>query len=266
MQITAHTPTVLVMGNEIHRSRLDEKALNAEVTPYWRVSVVDVTSSTQYDLAHKENLINGDVIVAEFQSAGRGRLDRTFSAPESSALLFSFFVETFRTKEDWGWIPLLAVQSLRSSLAELDPTIDITLKWPNDLLIGDLKVAGLLCEAHSNGVIVGIGLNVTITEDELPVPTATSLELSDFAQLDRNKILAHFLKRFRRDFNIWQEMGSAPFIDDYRRHSSTIGREIRAIRPSGEIVEARALDISPDGELLLEHSVVVSVGDVIHLR
>lgn len=254
------------MGNELHRAALRESELHAELLPYWRVSVVDVTTSTQYDLAHKENLNNGDVIVAEFQSAGRGRLDRTFSAPESSALLFSLFVETFRTKDDWGWVPLLAVQSLRTALAELDPRVDITLKWPNDLLVGDLKVAGLLCEAHGNGIIVGVGLNVAMTEYELPVPTATSLMLEGFAELDRNKILSHFLKHFRRDFNIWQEKGSAPFIDDYRRHSSTIGREVRAQMPSGEAIESRALDISPEGALLLEHSVFVTAGDVIHLR
>jgi hypothetical protein len=83
MQITVHAPTVLVVDNELHRAALRESELRAELSPYWRVSVVDVTGSTQADLAesvHSNSAIDGEVLIANYQSAGRGRLDREFIA------------------------------------------------------------------------------------------------------------------------------------------------------------------------------------------
>ena len=111
MQITAHTPTVHVMGNEMLSAALDNAKINELLTQYWRVSVVDVTASTQSDLAQlvrEGKAAAGDVITAEFQSAGRGRMSRSFEAPKATALLFSFFIQPKRNREDWGWIALIA--------------------------------------------------------------------------------------------------------------------------------------------------------------
>ena len=93
----------------------------------------------------------------------------------------------------WGWLPLLAGLALRRTVGA-----GARLKWPNDLLLGpdDGKVAGILVQAAEGAVVVGIGLNVTLTAAELPVPTATSLALQGIRQLDRTALLAGFLTEF----------------------------------------------------------------------
>ena len=92
------------MGKELLSAALDQAEINRLITPYWRVSVVELTSTTQGDLVQRVrdgNAQVGDVITAEYQSAGRGRLDRTFEAPKGSALLFSFYIEPKRNRDDW---------------------------------------------------------------------------------------------------------------------------------------------------------------------
>ena len=123
--------------------------------------MVDLTASTQSDLAELVNSSvakSGEVIAAEFQSNGRGRLDRTFEAPPQSALLFSFYIAPQRARSDWSFISFLAALAMREVITE-NLVENTTLKWPNDILIGDKKVAGLLAQQIGDGVIVGIGLN-----------------------------------------------------------------------------------------------------------
>ena len=168
--------------------------------------MVDSTGSTQVDLVKKVRdgaAIHGDVLATEFQSAGRGRLDRTFIAPARSALLFSFYVEPKSEGDRWGWLPLLAGQSVCRALSEvLDISSDDTvkLKWPNDILLNDRKVAGLLAERvetpRATGVVLGIGINVHTRQEELPVPNATSFALQGYSDCDRNVLLTQILKSF----------------------------------------------------------------------
>ena len=208
------------------REALNESAMNATLRgSYWRVSVFQSVTSTQTELIGKENLLHGDVYVTEFQSKGRGRLDRTFEATETSALLFSIYLEPKRSKLEWSVIPLLAGLSLVNALKSLDPKVTTNLKWPNDLLIGDKKIAGVLVEATEKGVVIGIGLNVAMTKSELPVPTATSLALENFAELNRNVILPEILKQLALTTGLW-ESGSSIAIEQYRQASSTLGKEV----------------------------------------
>ena len=131
------------MGIEMLRGPLDKSLINSLVTQYWRVSVVDVTASTQTDLAalaRSGKAKPGDVIAANYQSAGRGRLSRTFEAPKNSALLFSLYIEPKREKEDWGWIALIAGASVAQAFDEVKATV----KWPNDILVNEKKISGLI--------------------------------------------------------------------------------------------------------------------------
>ena len=254
------------MEVEMVREALNESAMNATLCgSYWRVSVFQTLTSTQSELIGKENLQHGDVFVTEFQSAGRGRLDRTFEATESSALLFSLYLEPKRDKSEWSAIPLLAGLSLVNALKNLDGKLATNLKWPNDLLIGDKKLAGILVEARDCGVVVGIGLNVDMNKSELPVPTATSLALENFAELKRNVILPEILKNFALTIELW-ESGSSIAMEQYRQVSSTLGKEVEVHLPSGEILNSRATEINEMGELQLASGARVNVGDVIHLR
>ena len=253
------------MGNELHRAALRESELHAELSPYWRVSVVDVTGSTQNDLAesiYADTAHDGDVLVANYQREGRGRLDREFIAAPSSALLFSLYKKVTRPRNEWNFIALLTALSITDALAELDANVKFNVKWPNDILVKEKKIAGLLCQAVDSGVIVGVGLNVSMQEEELPVASATSLFLENYSELDRNEIL----KRILQNFEIWQKQGSAAFISQYQQQCSSLNRDIQIISPTGESTAAVATGISALGELILSSGVLVSSGDVLHLR
>ena len=228
--------------------------------------MVDLTASTQSDLAELVNSAvakSGEVIVAEYQSNGRGRLDRTFEAPPQSALLFSFYIAPKRERSDWSFISFLAAIAMHEVITE-SLEEDLSLKWPNDILIGDKKVAGILAQQIGEGVIVGIGLNVAMSADELPVPTATSLAISGSNNLDRNSLLSAFLNRFEKVFHGWDS--GSDFLERYRQLSSTLDRQVRVDVVGRDSIEAKALSITAQGALILSDGTEVNVGDVVHLR
>lgn len=246
------------------RAPLDSSAITAALSRYWRVSVVDLTASTQSDLValvHQESAYAGDVIVAEYQSAGRGRLNRSFDAPKSTALLFSFYIKPQRTNDDWGWIPLIAGVSVAQTLSHFDAQV----KWPNDILIRDKKVSGLIAEVVGDGIVVGIGINIAMTPSELPVSTATSLFIEGATNMTRNDLLPNLLNLFERNFRDW-DRGSDEIMDTYRQMSATIGREVQVHYPDGRVERDTAASISGNGELILANGAHVQAGDVLHLR
>jgi BirA family biotin operon repressor/biotin-[acetyl-CoA-carboxylase] ligase len=253
MQITAHGRTVLVVGRELLGAALDQAEINRLITPYWRVSVVDLTRSTQGDLVQRVrdgNAQVGDVIVAEFQSAGRGRLDRTFEAPKGTALLFSFYIQPQRNRDDWGWIPLIAGYGVAKTL---------------HVLINNKKVSGLIAEVVGNGVVIGIGINVGMDEHQLPVETATSLLIEDGVDLTRDEILCEVLEEFEEHFVLWDQ-GIDEVQPLYRHLSATLGKEVRVEYPGGATHLATAVSISDTGALVLDDGTHVQSADVIHLR
>ena len=263
----AHALKVLAVGTDAPRAPLDKKRISQEISRYWRVSVVEVTGSTQddlYQLASSGSAIPKTILASEFQSSGRGRLDRTFEAAPHSALTFSIYIEPKVEKEEWSFLTLLAGLSAHEALHTLDPQVSVGIKWPNDLLIGDKKFVGMIAQATEKGVILGIGINVGMTKDELPVENATSLALEDFAELDRNVILAAIINHFEINLEMWENDQS--FLAQYRSASSTLGRDVEVTLPGGEIVKSRAIDISNAGALMLENGSEVTVGDVVHLR
>jgi BirA family biotin operon repressor/biotin-[acetyl-CoA-carboxylase] ligase len=263
----AHTPTVLGVSNEVLRTPLDEAEINSRVTPYWRVSVVELTGSTQNDLlqlVESNNALDGQVIATEFQSDGRGRLDRTFEAPARSALLFSFYIKPRNQRSEWGFIPLIAGLSLVRAITTIDTAMNVSLKWPNDLIINEKKCAGIIAQTTNEGIVIGIGLNVSMTPNELPVSTATSLAIEGSTITDRNLLLSHLLNTFAELFESWEE--GSDLLEEYASASSTIGKKVRIELPGGENLEATVARISHTGELVLDDGRYVSAGDVIHLR
>jgi BirA family transcriptional regulator, biotin operon repressor / biotin---[acetyl-CoA-carboxylase] ligase len=253
------------MGIDTPRAPLDQSRITSALSRYWRVSVVDLTASTQDDLVNKVNAgdaKSGDVIVANYQSAGRGRLDRTFLAPPSTALLFSLYLHPKRSRDDWGFIPLLAGYSIADTLRKVNAHVSI--KWPNDLLIDEMKLGGIIATATGSGVVVGIGINVSMTVDELPVETATSLTVAGVSKIDRNFLLPLLLNAFENDFLAWDQGES--FLDKYSQLSATHGREVTVSGPAESTIHSRAESFDEQGRLHLEDGQIVTVGDVIHLR
>ena len=253
------------MGIDTPRAPLDQSRITSALSRYWRVSVVDLTASTQDDLVNKVNAgdaKSGDVIVANYQSAGRGRLDRTFLAPPSTALLVSLYLHPKRSRDDWGFIPLLAGYSIADTLRKVNAHVSI--KWPNDLLIDEMKLGGIIATAAGSGVVVGIGINVSMTVDELPVETATSLTVAGISKVDRNFLLPLLLNAFESDFLAWDQGES--FLAKYSQLSATQGREVTVSGPAESTIQSRAQTFDEQGRLHLEDGQIVTVGDVVHLR
>jgi BirA family biotin operon repressor/biotin-[acetyl-CoA-carboxylase] ligase len=153
--------------------------------------------------------------------------------------------------------------------------VDAYLKWPNDLLLGqDRKTAGILAEAADGAVVVGIGLNTTLREDELPRPDATSLALAGAVSTDRDPLLRALLRAFAEWYARFVEHGGDPeasgLREAYAFHCGTIGRRVRIEQPGGTVLEGLATGVDGDGRLQVtdRFSVVhaVAAGDVVHAR
>lgn len=241
---------------------------------YWRVKVVESAGSTQVDLVKKVRdgvATHGDVLATEFQSAGRGRLNRTFVAPPRSALLFSFYIEPKNDSEQWGWLPLLAGQSVVDAVSKVFDIRNgdaVKLKWPNDILLNDRKVAGLLAERvqtlTSTGVVIGTGINVHTRQEELPVPSATSFALQGYKDCDRNVLLVEILKSFSEHLRRWESADSSLLLE-YANLSATIGRRVEIEMPGQEKFISIATSVDPSGALVLDDGRHVTVGDVTHI-
>lgn len=271
--------------SDLERPPLNASALRrAVVVPgglWTSLDVVTSTGSTNSDLAERAvSLPEGAVLVAEEQTAGRGRLDRTWSAPARSGLFFSVLL---RPGEDvpvtrWGWLPLLAGVAAATALARAAGT-DMSLKWPNDLLVvvdgEERKAGGILAErAGDDGVVLGLGINVSLHADELPVPTSGSLALADAVSTDRDPLLRAVLRSLEKWYTAWRTAGGDPAAcglqEAYVAGCATLGRDVRAELPGGTALTGEAVALDGDGRLVLatadgeRHS--VSAGDIVHLR
>ncbi|WP_055568528.1 biotin--[acetyl-CoA-carboxylase] ligase [Streptomyces atriruber] len=247
------------------------------------LDVVAATGSTNTDLAARaDELAEGAVLVAEEQSAGRGRLDRRWSAPARSGLFFSVLLKPADVPvERWGWLPLLTGVAVATGLSRT-AGVDTALKWPNDLLVtvGDQerKAGGILAEragsASGGGIVVGVGLNVTLREDELPVPTAGSLALAGAKVTDRDPLLRAVLRSLEQWYGDWRAAGGDPAAsrlqETYAAGCATLGRQVRAELPGDRSVVGEAVAVDGDGRLVLatEEGVQQPVGaaDIVHLR
>ena len=230
---------------------------------YWRVSVLDEVDSTQNYL-RTSNPKSGDLIIAEYQSAGKGRLDRSFVAAKSTALLFSIYLEPKISEVNFGYITLLTGSTVTKVLNEVTNSNKFKCKWPNDVLINGRKVAGILAERSGNGVIIGIGINVSTSKLDLPVETATSIYLETDQLLNRNKLLVSILQELTLQLAAWES--GTDLTPSYRALSATLGQAVRVELPGGISHEAKALGIDESGALHLDDGTVITVGDVIHLE
>jgi BirA family biotin operon repressor/biotin-[acetyl-CoA-carboxylase] ligase len=260
-----------VPDDETGRPPLDAERL---LTPGWRVEVTDASPSTNADVAARARAGEpaGLVVVTEHQTAGRGRLDRVWVTPPRAALTFSLLVRPAAVPVTrWPWLPLLTGLAVAEAVRAV-AGVPATLKWPNDVLVGDLKLAGILVERveapPGAAAVVGVGLNVWSTRAELPVETATSLALAG-GSTDRSALLAGALTRFSHWYGAWSAARGAGLRPSYKDACSTLGREVRVDLPAGEPLHGRAVDVDADGRLLVDDGRTVralGAGDVVHVR
>ncbi|MFI1222639.1 MULTISPECIES: biotin--[acetyl-CoA-carboxylase] ligase [unclassified Streptomyces] len=245
------------------------------------LEVVETTGSTNTDLAEQARsgaVGEGAVLVAEEQTAGRGRLERTWTAPPRSGLFFSVYLEPGDVPvERWGWVPLLAGVAAATGLAK-SAGVDMSLKWPNDLLVTvageERKAGGILGEFAGGGIVVGLGINVSLRADELPAPTAGSLALAGAVSCDRETLLRAVLRSLEHWYDRWRaadgDAAASGLQAAYAAGCATLDRTVRAELPGGKSLVGEAVAIDGDGRLVLstegglQHP--VSAGDIVHLR
>ena len=242
---------------DLDRPPLRAAALTRALEPDgWRVEVLEQASSTNALVAERARAgeAHGLVVVAEEQTAGRGRLDRRWVSPPRAGLTASVLL---RPVEPWGWVPLLGGLAVALAVREV-AEVDAVLKWPNDVLVEGRKVCGLLAEVVEGAVVLGFGLNVTTRADELPVPEATSLALAGATVTDRDTVLRAILRRLSGALGDRDVAG-------YRALCSTLGREVRVELPGGQSVTGLAERVDDEGRLVVDGT-PYAAGDVVHLR
>jgi BirA family biotin operon repressor/biotin-[acetyl-CoA-carboxylase] ligase len=241
------------------------------------IRVLAATGSTNADaLADAvRGAPEGLVIAAEQQTAGRGRQGRTWLSRPGAALMFSVLLRPSPVPQTArGWLPLLAGVATTAALRTV-ASVDARLKWPNDVLVGDRKLAGILAEQSGDAVVVGIGINVLGAEEELPVPTATSLAMHGAGETDRTELLAEVLRQLGGWYLRWRGTGPGDadgcgLRAEYLRWSATAGRPVRVQLPGGRVLAGVAAGVDESGRLLVRADggdvIPVSAGDVIHVR
>ena len=260
----------------MRRPSLDADRL-AALAPDLVVEVLETTTSTNAVAAERARggAVEGTVVVAEHQTAGRGRLDRTWETPPRASLTFSVVLRPEVPAGDWPWLPLLTGHTVAKALRGRGYAT-AGVKWPNDVLLGDRKVAGILVERVETpdgpAAVVGVGLNVSLTRDELPVPNATSLALESGTEPDRTALLLELLRSLREAYDAWQAGGpdaTTHLRSSYAAACVTVGREVRVSLPGGGELLGRATGIDAAGRLVVlgpAGETVVGAGDVVHVR
>jgi len=262
---------------DLERPPLDADALrSALVGPgsLWTdVVVTSSTSSTNADLAvaASQGAPEGTIHTTDHQTAGRGRLDRSWEAPAGSGITVSVLLRPTRIPASrWVWLPLLVGLAVDATVNGFE--VAAGLKWPNDVLVGDRKIAGILLERVETpsgpAAIVGVGINVSMREDELPVDTATSLAIEGASETDRTIVLRSFLRNLESLYGSWLASDGDPAAgirDSYTRRCATIGRRVRVAMPDGIVIEGEATALDEHGRLVVGDQ-AVSAGDVTHVR
>jgi BirA family biotin operon repressor/biotin-[acetyl-CoA-carboxylase] ligase len=262
----------------------------------WReVRVVAETGSTNADLLAEAVAggPEGAVLVAEAQTAGRGRMGRRWLSPPGAGLTFSVLLRPEGVPGALlGWVPLLAgvavVAGVRAAAA-----VDASLKWPNDVLVGGAKLGGILAERSGGAVVVGIGINVAQDRAGLPAG-ATSLLLEGVRDGPaaaaetagthgagkavpglHGRLLAETLTALSRWYLAWRDQASPGNADacglrrEYARRCATLGQPVTVTLPGGATLAGTAAGVDSAGRLEVRTGggiVPVSAGDVAHLR
>ena len=236
---------------------------------------LEQTGSTNRDLLAKaEGLPEFYVLATDFQTAGKGRMDRSWEASPGSSVMASVLLRpSFTESSGIGWLSLMTALAISQAISALGQEAKI--KWPNDVLIQDKKVSGILAEVATDlsCVVIGFGINVNQTATELPVETATSLLVETGGSIDRDQLLAAVIQNLKKLYFELSASGGDAEASGLReailRFSATIGQQVTVEFPDGKKAFGLAKQIDSTGRLVVETSsetLTVSAGDVLHLR
>ncbi|MGW4524208.1 biotin--[acetyl-CoA-carboxylase] ligase [Amycolatopsis sp. NPDC004378] len=248
---------------------------------YAKIDVVERTGSTNADLrkAVEDGAADRTVLLAEEQTAGVGRRARSWSSPKGAGLYLSVALRPAGVAfSALGSLSVVAGLAVRAAAAGVG--VDAALKWPNDVLAGGAKCAGILAEAVAGtdpSIVLGIGLNVLPLGDVQPGPgglPATSLAERGATNTDRTDVAIALLTEFDELEKRWRLAGGdlteAGLLGDYRAHCATLGQDVEVQLPDGTSLTGRAADIDAAGQLQVDMAGgqrhTVFAGDVVHVR
>jgi BirA family biotin operon repressor/biotin-[acetyl-CoA-carboxylase] ligase len=244
----------------------------ADVITNLSVSVIEQTTSTS-DLARSaidDGAVSGTVFQAHIQTRGRGRHGRVWQSPKGN-LYLSVIVQPSRPQMDWPGLSLVAGLALADTFAPLIKNGHLCLKWPNDVLVDDKKIAGVLLEVYKGGVIIGIGVNLVTAPDvgaESWPATALTDHISQPVFMDdfRDQLLTHLQHHLAN----WDQAGLEPFIKPWTDYAAFLNENIILAHETGKPTHGRFRGIHPDGTMRLETDtdgmLSISAGDVIRAR
>lgn len=214
----------------------------------------------------------GHLVLADHQSAGRGRLGRAWEAPPGTSLLLSLVLRPAVAPGRLASLPLLVGVCLAEACEALSGDVPpVRLKWPNDLLVAGRKAAGVLAERVAGGaVVLGVGVDVDWRGVPRPPGLATSTSLAEAARgpVDRWALLEAFVGALGPGYGAWQAAPEA-FMPAYRARCATLGRRVRVRRLAAPPLGGRAVDLDRDGALMVRtpdgRTEPVAAGDVEHV-
>jgi BirA family biotin operon repressor/biotin-[acetyl-CoA-carboxylase] ligase len=247
-----------------------------------RIDYVEATGSTNLDvaaaaIAEPEAWPDLSVLAAGSQTSGRGRAGRDWQSLPDASLSVSVLVRPKHVAiEHFGWLPILAGLAMTRAVASLLPEREVSLKWPNDVLVGDKKICGVLSEllSDASGAVLGVGLNLTQAQEDLPIAAATSLRLEG-ATVSFEAALEEFLKEFVGLYAQFVNHRGDADASGLRRSASakcsSIGRRVRVLLPGDQQIEGQGIELDDSGRILVavdgEHQLyAVAAGDIVHLR
>ena len=251
---------------------LDRQALLDDLvgTRWSPVDLVAATGSTNADVAARARAgaPDGLVEITGWQRAGRGRFTRVWETPPDTCVAMSALVRPTAPLAAWGWLSLVVGMAVADGLRAASG-LDARLKWPNDVLIGERKICGILSEAvmtdADRAAVLGMGINVALAEEQLPVPTATSVRIEG-SDASATAVAGGVLKALDHWYRRWDAGES--LTDAYLARCSTIGRRVRVQLAEGA-VEGEAVSVDASGSLIVATASsrqAFSAGDVVHLR
>ena len=272
---------------------LTRDTIHSTLSTTWlgrRIELFDCLPSTnreavQLALAEVEH---GTVVAADSQTAGRGRLSRTWFSPPGANLYCSIILRMMRPPDrltEWlSWLPLISALAAAEAIEQVSST-NVSVKWPNDLLISERKVGGILCESGTGTrsgpfQIIGIGINVNVDPEDWPTDlsdSATSIWQERRIVVDRNRLLAQLLLELEQCLDELAIHGTDRIALAYYQRCSTIGHTVQATLANGDVVVGLAEGIGQDGSLRVRPQatqpgsgtpelVHLRVADIIHVK
>lgn len=234
---------------------------------------VDSTNRIALEMA-SQGLPGGIVILAEAQEKGKGRLGREWFSPEGMNLYFSLLLRPYQPARDF---PLYSLATSVALIEAIQRTtgLAVQIKWPNDVVLEDKKLAGILLESEVRGdqspsLVVGVGVNVNIGLNDFPSElqkSATSLRIALGQPVDRADLLIELFNQLVEQYRLVDD--KALLIQAVRQHCQTLGRRVR-VQTARQEFEGWAEDLQEDGALLIRmgdgNQRRILVGDVTHLR